>query len=212
MSLSQGEEVSSRGNQIVELIGGTDGTPIGNTGNAMNVTGTVLTAPVASIYDTYSAAAVGLVPGLLATDIFTISGSATKTVKITRIEISATQTTLSAANLILVSRSTANTGGTSTTVAGVEHSSPGGSSTAVVRAYTANPAALGTSLGPIRAARAIIPALTGNLAPNLVTWTFGDRPSEAITLTGTGELLAVNLNGLTVAGGVFDISVEWTET
>src|SRR6266550_8344389 len=83
---------------------------------------------------TYSAAKVGLVPGSSATDFFTLTGSATKTVRITRITITATTTSATpvALDILLLKRSTANTGGTST-----------GSPTAVPH-DSANPAATAT--------------------------------------------------------------------
>jgi hypothetical protein len=70
---------------------------------------------------TYSANILGLVSVATATDIFTIYGSATKTIKILRIGISATQTTGGAVNIQLIKRSTANTGGTSASSTAVVH-------------------------------------------------------------------------------------------
>src|SRR6267143_1654293 len=62
---------------------------------------------------TYSAAIVGMSPATLATDIFTITGSATKTIRISHIEITATATLNGGATFLLVKRSTANSGGVS---------------------------------------------------------------------------------------------------
>ena len=73
-------------------------------------------SPVDGGKATCSAAKIGLVPASSATDVFTITGSATKTVRVTRIEITATTTaaTPAALDVLLLKRSTANSGGTST--------------------------------------------------------------------------------------------------
>lgn len=157
----------------------------------------------------YSATIVNLVPALLATDIFTITGSATKTVLIKNITISGTQTTAGSTNLLLVKRSTANSGGTSSAPTMVSHDSSDSAATAVVRAYTANPT-LGTLVGALNAIKQYFPTLTG--VPSVEEYYFGDAPfKKEIVLRGTSQVLAVNLNGATVAGGNLDISIEWTE-
>src|SRR6266853_6038623 len=68
------------------------------------------TIPLDGTRATYSSAIVGLLSGALATDILTITGSATKTIKITKIGVSGTQTTLGDVNLLFIKRSTANSG------------------------------------------------------------------------------------------------------
>lgn len=149
-----------------------------------------------------------------ATDIFTINGSATKTVRVLRIGISATQTTSSEIALILLKRSTANTGGTSSTLTNVSYDSTNAAATASVKSYTANPTALGTLVGNLRNIKFSIPvvAIGGNAsAQTELVESFGNGPGQALVLRGTAESLAVNLNSATVSGNSFSIWVEWTE-
>lgn len=159
---------------------------------------------------TYSSTITALASAATATDIFTITGSGTKTVRVLRIEISSTQTLASTANILLIKRSAANTGGTSTTPALIPHDSADAAGTATVRAYTANPSALGAAVGTIRVIRLDIPA-TGSVGSSPVVWTFGDLPGKSVVLRGTAEVLAVSLNSVTLGGGTFDLSIMWTE-
>lgn len=156
----------------------------------------------------YSASILGLTVATLATDIFTLTGSATKIVRIKRIQVSATQTTGGTANIVALKRSAANTAGTSTTPTAVPLDSTFSAATAVVRAYTANPSALGALVGNLRTAKLAIPTVTGSSV--LLDWRFGDGVSPII-LRSAAELFALNLNGTTLAGSSFDIFIEWTE-
>lgn len=167
-----------------------------------------LSSPSDGSKATYSASIIGLVPATLATDIFTITGSASKTVRVTHLEISATQTTAGAVNTVLLKRSTANSGGTSTNPTKVPHDSQSAAATATINAYTANPTT-GTLVGQIRSNKIFISTATTLGQEALID--FGNRPGQAIVLRGTGEVLAINLNGVTVSGASFDIDLEWSE-
>lgn len=158
----------------------------------------------------YSAAIVGLASAVLATDVFTITGSASKTIRITKLEITLTTTAGTGVNLNIsvIKRSTANTGGTSTILTDVPHDSTDAAGTATVRAYTVNPTVLGTTVGAIRGVKYAVGA---NNTIDLITWDFGNRPAKAIVLRGTTETLAINFNATTVVGGSAAIHVEWTE-
>src|SRR6185295_897807 len=163
-----------------------------------------------SILTSYAAAVVGLVAAATPTDVFTIYGSGTKTVRIIRVEVSATENTAAIRDVVLIKRSTANTGGTSTSPTRVTYDSSNAAATATVLAYTANPT-LGTGVGNIRTAKIDVPATNLVGSTDRIMWTFGDRPSQAVVLRGTSEGLAVNLNSVTSANNSFDISIEWTE-
>lgn len=190
---------------IVRLRGGTDGTVVGNFSDRLKID------PGYGSLATYAACASAFVPAASATDVFTIQGSATKTIKITKITVTGTTTSGSgiAVNLSLIKRSTANTGGTSATVTPVTYDSTNASSTAVVKSYTANPSALGTIVGTVHADRHNI--VTQGLLQNHITWIFGERASQALVLRGSSEYLAVNLGSVSVTGPVFSICVEYTE-
>lgn len=158
---------------------------------------------------TYSAAVTALSSANNPTDIFTITGSATKTIRVTRVRVDGTQTTSGTANIQIIRRSTANSAGTSTAPTPVAHDSTNVAATAVVRAYTANPT-LGTIVGLIRSDREFVPAVTA--LGEEVIYDFADsRGVQQIVLRGTNEVLSVNLNAVTVTGGLFNISFEWIE-
>lgn len=158
---------------------------------------------------TYAASILGLAVAASATDIFTILGSATKTVRITRLRISGTKTTAGAAiDVQLIIRSAADTAGTKTNPTLIPYDSASAPATAIVAAYTTNPT-LGTTVGTLVADSVFVALNTA--ASGLLDYTFGNRPAQAIVLRGVAQQLAVNLNAVTVGGGTFDLWVEWTE-
>lgn len=173
-------------------------------------------APIDGQKATYSASQLLFTPAATPTDVFTITGSATKTVRITRIEVTGLATTAGTVDVALVMRSTANTGGTSTgSPSAIPHDANSAAATATVLAYTANPT-LGTAVGAattglIRSQRAYLNvAATG--PSEHINFDFGNRPSQDIVLRGATQVLAVNLNGDTLpAGTKLSCSVEWTE-
>lgn len=200
----------------VNQIGGTAVTTnIGNAGAGTQrvvlasdqpVLSTVATTPTIA---TYSASVNGLVTALLATDIFTITGSGTKTVKVYAIKMTFTRTGSTNSDFILVKRSTANSGGTSTTATNVPHDSNNAAGTATVLAYTANPT-LGTLIGRVRDEKAFANVLgTGPSQP--IEWKFGNGVDQPIVLRGTSQVLAVSFGGVTMTGSSVDIFIEWTE-
>lgn len=171
----------------------------------------VLSTPSSETRATYSAtSAIAFASVANATDIFTITGSATKTVRILRIGFSATQTTAAAVNVLLVKRSTADTAGTSAAATRVPHDSADAAATATILNYTANPT-LGTTVGTMKAVRAFIPTTALASSSQFYEFSFEDRPEKAPILRGIAEVLALNLNGVTVAGGAWTCFVEWLE-
>lgn len=161
---------------------------------------------------TYSAGISALaIAAAATTDVFIISGSATKTVKVTVVSFSGADSAMKVSPLFLIKRSTANTGGTSTTLTNVPYDSTDAAGTAVVKAYTANPT-LGTAVGTIRSTNAGFYS-NGNGVPPNVIWAFGTASAKPIILRGTAENLVLNLNGATVGGTTptLDLFVEWTE-
>jgi hypothetical protein len=158
---------------------------------------------------TYSAGATFTVASS-PTYVFTITGSASKTVRILYIEVSSQETTAATLNYNLILRSTANTGGTSTAVAIGEHDTTNSVATAIVRAYTANPT-LGTLHATIRTCK-WTPATPGTAGGNVTQmWDLNKSPGQPVTLRGTSQVLSLNLGGLTQAGNSYNVSVCWTE-
>lgn len=166
--------------------------------------------PKASTIVAYSASVSGLVPAASATDVFTITGSATKIVKITRIEVSGTTSSGSGigVNVQIIKRSTANSAGTSSAATSVPMDSNDAAGTATVRSYTANPT-LGTAVGTIISSRMSF-VTTGQNSDNR-EWSFGNRAAKPIVVRGTSQVVAVNLNVATITGPVMGATIEWTE-
>jgi len=163
---------------------------------------------------TYAASITGLASASSATDIFTITGSSSKTIRVTKIRLSGTESSPGAVDFYLIKRSSANSGGTSTTRTAVPYDSSDSSATATVRAYSANPSSLGTAVGTLATERLSIAAIGSGGATGLnsyLEWDFGDQIRKPVVLRGTSQVLAINLNGVTVTQSLFDIWIEWTE-
>lgn len=160
---------------------------------------------------TYSAAITGLAVASAATDVFTLTGSASKVVRLNQVSVSGTAGTAAVADVQVIKRSTANSGGTSTTPTAVPNDSTQAAATAVARAYTANPTT-GTAVGVVRTQKQLFDVATGpqsSVAVGYETHANGHRP---LTLRGVTEVLAINLNGVTLSSPTLDIYVEWTES
>lgn len=198
-----------------KIVGGTDSTIIGNVSDRLKVDANFSTSQsISAVPDygtkvTYSAATISFNLATLATDFFTITGSATKTVRVTEISVAFTGGGVVVA-VQLVKRSTANSGGTSTLLTNVPHDSNNAAATATVRSYTANPT-LGTLVGVMRADKTDSPLTTSTTNPEGVFYKFFGGPQQPIVLRGTSQVLAFNLNGVTLSGGTAVCYVEWTE-
>lgn len=161
----------------------------------------------------YSATVTALAPAASATDFFTITGSATKTVAVTHLECSG-QATGSGSKLIqLATRSTANSAGTSAAVTATPHDLTDPAATATVLSYTANPTT-GTLVGYTRSGILNLPAAAAVGTPP-VAWDFGSQSrsySKEIILRGITQVLAVHGAGASFpAGSAVNCQVEWTE-
>lgn len=156
---------------------------------------------------TYSACVSALALDALGpTDAFTISGVDGAQVRIQRIRISGAGAA-GGLNLHVVKRSSLNSGGTSTTPNKVPHDSNDDAAQAIVKAYTANPTSLGTSLGDIRAER--LPLTVNGIGG--ISFEFGNFEGKPLILNGASELVAVNLAGGILIGATMSASIEWTE-
>lgn len=172
--------------------------------------------PASATVRTYSAAVTGLTVAASPTDVFTITGSASATIRVLRVEISAWQTTVANRAVRLIKRSTANSGGTSTNLTEVPHDSNDAAASATVLSYTANPT-LGTEIGIVRSIILPVP----NQAPTnaqsqtgISVWEWdltGLSGGKGIVLRGISQVLAVNLNAVASAGSSFNIDITWTE-
>jgi hypothetical protein len=158
----------------------------------------------------YSATGSAFVPAATATDIYLISGSNTKTIRIHKVSVSGTTTSGSAikCTIKLIKRSTANTGGTSVTSTIVSHDSNNATATAVAKHYTANPT-VGTDAGTIRSITNSFQS--SGITKGSIDFDFVNDGGQPVILRGTGQNLAVNLNSTTITGGVISVSIEWSE-
>lgn len=161
---------------------------------------------------TYGAAATAFSAGTGATtDIFTIYGSASKTVKVQKLLISSTTATAASYfDIVVAKRSTAFSGGTAANPTVVPLDSNNAAGTAVVSNFTAAPTA-GSNVGSISSVKYFSP-LTGTAAPvTSVSFDFGSL-GQPVVLRGVAQGLAVTLNGVTPANAQsWDIAVVWTE-
>lgn len=172
---------------------------------------TVNSIPLDGAKQSFSASATAVTAAATPTDVFTLTGSGTKTIRITRVELSGTETLSASKNVLLIKRSAANTGGTSATLTAVPYDSANSAATATARSYTANPTGLGATVGAIRSLVFDLPAPGGATGTSSIVWDFGSRPAQAVVLRGAAEVLAINLNGVTSAGNSLSFSIEWSE-
>jgi hypothetical protein len=145
------------------------------------------------------------------TDIFTITGSATKTIIVTFAGCSGTSTGGGTMDFSLVKRTTLDTTGTSTTPATTKFDELSVAPTAVLKAYSVNPGALGTSVGIAASQKLGLVAVTAAGTP--VVWSMTDYPyTQPIVLRGVNQTLAINGNGGAVpAGANIDCTFNWIE-
>lgn len=159
---------------------------------------------------TYSASSGGFTMASRPTDVFAITGSSSKTIKIHKIKLTGTTTSGSPIKTRIsgIKRSTANTGGTFVSANKVPHDSNNAAATATVGHYTANPT-LGTAVGTVRAESLGI--TNSGISGGSVEWIFNTEYYQPLLLRGISEQLTINLNGTTVTGSVMSISIEWSE-
>ena len=169
--------------------------------------------------NTYSSVALSLPPASSATDIACISGSATKTIAVRRIDISGTATTLITAPFTLVRRATADTGGTpATTTANwanniAKHDTSDPTATATLISYSANPTINDASPTYLRSRNMTVPTTAAGTSITEIQWQQDDYFSfeKSWVLRGTAQQLCVNLNGNTISTGLLQMYVTWTE-
>lgn len=146
------------------------------------------------------------------TDVFTITGSATKTVRIRQIQISGFAASATSAPLNIIRRSTLNTGGTSTTPTAGQRDTADDPATATMRFYSVNPAALGTTSGTIDGGRLGLVAASGVSQIDRMNFQYGWLNEKAPVLRGATDSLCLNFGGQPwPSGGTLDIAIWWTE-
>lgn len=172
--------------------------------------GTVQLSP--SYTTTYAASSALVTPATSATDLAIINGSASKTIKVLKVFLTYRTTPVGAVDsspFYLIKRSTANSGGTSSGLTPVAlDSGNAAASVANPLIYTANPTT-GSTVGTVQMAV----ASAGTVAGGSVILYDADKYGQAVVLRGTAQGLAVNSNGVTVAGTspLVSVTFVWTE-
>jgi hypothetical protein len=169
---------------------------------------------------TYAAAAVDLALAATPTYVATLTGSATKLVKLVRIGVSIHCTALgvSAFNVRLIKLSSALTGGTPVALTMVPMDSGSGTATALAQNWTATATGGGAVVGDLMVAK-VMPMFVGaqtatdfptQQMPQIV-WDF-NGPGGPPTLRGVAQVLAISFGGATlVATTTFSPFMIFTE-
>lgn len=138
-----------------------------------------------------------------------IQGSASKTIRVTKVEISGVLTTTSNGVISINRCTTAVSGGTSASVTPVAYDSTSAAVTAVATRWTAVGTAGSCSIVATRRSTWTADTLA-DAAPAL--FKFGDANAQPIVLRGTSEYLTVSTTTFTsYTGGSYTAYIEWTE-
>lgn len=170
--------------------------------------------------NTYTAAIHGLVPAASTTDMFCISGSTTKTIKIQRIELSGSGT-IGSTPVFLNHNSALDTGTVAVAATygpiAYKQVSSNPTATAVVRAYNTtggNPTIGGTATIYRAGNLTVSPTATTTFAQDRLVWNFGTAVSaynQPPTIPpSTTEQFCLNLAASSLTA-VLSGSIEWTE-
>ncbi len=159
---------------------------------------------------TYRAASKNFTLAATPGDVCTLTGSASKTVYVKRISVSGTKTTAGLSQVTLYKRTTADTGGTAVQLTEVALDSTQSAATAAAAHYTANPTAGAGTIIYSNYMSFMAPAGASDIQPHTVQFGGLDL-SQYVVLRGTTEQLAVNLDGATLTGGIFNCAWEWME-
>ena len=148
-------------------------------------------------------------PAASPTDQCSLAGSATKLMKVRRILVSGTNTSVITEAVAVVKRSTANSGAGAALGTQVPYDSSNAAGTsALVEAWTTAPT-LGTLVGNISENWVTFSnATTGVGAPlNMIFGQLG----QPIVLRGVAQSVAVNMTGAGGGAGTVNCTFEWTE-
>lgn len=163
---------------------------------------------------TYGVVSSAFTPGTAPTDVFTITGSSTSNIYVTKMGISTTQTTEGINAWFIAKRSTANSGGTSAAPTIVSHNSNNPAVSASVLQYTANPTA-GSLVGYVWGGWVNSPkvATAGVGGFQGIEVNFEDMFGQPITLLSASQVLAWNFQGATLPSGLSALAYcEWYES
>lgn len=158
----------------------------------------------------YLAFSPAFTPGATPQDVFSITGSATKLVRVLSMSLHSVQGSSGINGWQLVRRSTANTGGTSASVTPIRSDLNDPAVTATVLQYTANSTAgtlVGTAWSGFIGASAI-----GSAAAQYLDVLFVETLGKSVILRSVNDVLAWSFGGLALPSGLsIRCGVRFTE-
>lgn len=138
-----------------------------------------------------------------------LQGSATRTIRITKIRISGALTTGAVGRIMVMRRSAAATGGTPGSVPPQPLDTGNAAATLVATQYLTVPTG-GTLVGRLENDYVLWGAMTA--LGNLVEWTYGTANAQPILIRGTSEYITIETSTFaSYAGAVYSVTVEFTE-
>lgn len=162
---------------------------------------------------TYTYTISATAPYATPTDYVVIRGTASKIVKIVRVEISGAATAATEVIYTLKKHTIANTSGTATNPTPTQHDSNDTAASATVLLYSVAPTIdnSATIWRNVRLTLAVAPAAT-SVAPDRYVYDYRAEIGEPLTLRGVAQEFALNLGGGALpSGAVLDVAVTWTE-
>ncbi len=171
-----------------------------------------------SVVPSFSVTSIGIVPAAAPTDIFCLTGSATRTIRVKQVRVTGTAGTAINITTYLMKHTVANTGGTkaSTEATGlptlVSMDSSLAAVTATADAYTANPT-IDATRAFFSAQTHLLPVTTTAVTASPALWNF-DPPSSFSppVLRGIAQQLCVGYNAVTTpSSGVVSVNMIFTE-
>ena len=195
----------------------TSGTANATLRSAVGASGAIFTSSIDGEKNTYRACtALFYTSAATPTDSAILSGSSTKTIRISKIFVQPVAASNSGLiNMQIIKRSAANTGGTfvsdATNILPMDSNDPA-TTVATFGHYTANPTSLGAQIGIIDQAKMLLPT-SPNAFQVPLEFDFGSLPgAKAIVLRGTSQFCAVNFNSSALPTGGMTVSVVFQYT
>lgn len=143
-----------------------------------------------------------------ATDVCSLAGSATKTVKVRRVALTGVATAVATEPVEIIKRSASPTGGTQVVDAVTTLDSINAASTVLAEHFTAN-VTPGTIVGGLYLQSLTYANFTTGVGGSTI-FEFGQR-AQPIVLRGVLQNVTVNLLGWTPPAGQLNCTFEWTE-
>lgn len=167
---------------------------------------------VPAVKSSYVAFTAPFTPGATPQDVFTITGAASKVIRVMCMFISSVQTGSGVIGWQVVKRSTANSGGTSVAVTAVRSDPTDVAPSATVLQYTANPTA-GTLIGNAWSGFVGSPTAGSGMASHVGAFVnFTEGLGKPMILRSTSDVLAWNFGGVALPAGLsVRAGVYWTE-